>query len=189
MKKMNLPALLAAALLAIPAISHAENLLSAEDPLDFKPYAVEISMYDGDPAAGTKVGPAKCLEVKVLETDGTPWFWPKQAFDIDPNKRYRLSFSTFSTDDAVISSDGSCRDDANQAVEPFWSYGLQAEDGKTKLLQAPTDGWVSMEAIIGPGEKVEWPPNAMKAWIAIRITKAAPGTIVYVKDLKAEEAP
>ena len=185
MKKINLPALLAAALLAIPAISVAENLVSAEDPLDFKLYSVEMSTYEGDPAAGTKVGPQKCLAVKVTEEGGTPWFWPKQMIDIDPAKRYRLKFSTFSEAEAAISCDGTCQDDSNQGVQPYWVYGMKAEDGKTKVT-APTGGWVSMEAVIGPGEAVEWPPGAAKTYMAIRI-KAEPGTVVYVKDLSAEE--
>ena len=54
MNKNILSALLAAALFGIPVISIAENLVSAEDPLDFKAYSVEISAYEGDPAAGTK---------------------------------------------------------------------------------------------------------------------------------------
>jgi len=185
MKKINLPALLAAALLGIPAISVAENLISAEDPIDFRPCDVEISTYEGDPAAGTKVGPQKCLAVKVTEDAHDPWLKTKQMIEIDPGKRYSLKFSTFSEGEAVIEGYGTCQDIDNQEVQPYWVYGMKAEDGKTKVT-APTGGWLSMEAVIGPDEAVEWPPAAAKTYMAIRI-KAEPGTVVYVKDLSAED--
>ena len=188
MKKSNLLALVAAALYSIPAISIAENLVSAEDPLDMKLYSVEMSTYEGDPAAGTKAGPQKCFEVKVTGESGG-FFMPKQLIDIDPGKRYRLRFSAFSEGEAVIFCVGTCKDDSNQEVQldgRYWEYRLKAEEGKT-TVQSPTGGWVSMEAVIGPGEALEWPPGAAKTYMAIKITKAEPGTIVYVKDMSAEE--
>ena len=185
MKKTNLPALLVAALLSIPAISIAENLVSAEDPMDFKPNEVDISTYEGDPAAGSKVGPQKCFEVRVAELGHGNFFRTKQAIEIDPAKCYRLKFSTFSEAEAVITGHGTCQDIDNQEVQPYWVYGMKAEDGKPKVT-APTGGWVSMEAVIGPGEVLEWPPAAAKTYICI-VIKAEPGTVVYVKDLSAEE--
>ena len=186
MKKTNLPALLAAALLSIPAISIAENLVSAEDPLDFKPNEVDISTYEGDPAAGTKVGPQKCFEVKVAELGHGNFFRTKQAIEVDPAKRYRLKFSTFSEAEAVITGHGTCQDIDNQEIQPYWAYGMKTEDGKP-AVHAPTGGWVLVEALVGPGETLEWPPGATKTYMAIGITKAEPGTVVYVKDLSVEE--
>jgi hypothetical protein len=186
--KKNLPSLLAAALLAIPAISFAENLVSAEDPSDFKLCNVDVSIYEGDPAANTKVGPQKCFEVKLTGENEAGWIRTKQLIEIEPTKRYRLSFSVFSDAEALIGGHGTCTDDGNQEVQPYWAYQTKTEDGKASL-KAPTDGWVSMEAIVGPGEKMEWPPSAIKTFIAVTINKAAPGTVVYVKDLIAEETP
>ena len=185
MKKTNLPALLAAALLSIPAISIAENLVSAEDPLDFKAYSVEISTYEGDPAAGTKVGPQKCFAVNVTREEGG-FFKTKHVIEIDPAKRYRLKFSTFSEGEAVIGGYGTCQNDENQEIQPYWEYHMKTEEGKP-AVHAPTGGWVSMEALVGPGETLEWPPGATKTYMAIGITKAEPGTVVYVKDLSVEE--
>jgi hypothetical protein len=190
MRFKNLPALLAAALLAAPAACFAENLIAADDPYQFGPFHVDISSYEGDPATGTKGGPQQCLAVKLLGTKG--YIIPKQMIDIDPTKRYRLRFSIFSEGEARIEANGSCRDAGKQVVrldeEHGWEYKLKSEDGK-KTVVAPTGGWVPMEAVIGPGEEFEWPPEAVKAVLIIWICDSAPETVVYVKDLSAEEVP
>jgi len=188
MRLKNLSALLAAALLAAPAISVAENLIVTDDPAQFSPFGVEIDIYEGDPATGTKGGPQQCLAVKMKVPKG--YIIPKQLMDIDPAKRYRLRFSTFSEGEARIEANGSCRDDAKQVVrrdeEHEWEFTLKGEDGK-KTVTAPTGGWVPMEVVIGPGEELEWPPEATKAQLIIWICDTAPETVVYVKDLSAEE--
>ena len=52
--KKNYLALLAATLLAAPAISAADNLIEIQDPANFiHKETVEISIYEGDPAKGT----------------------------------------------------------------------------------------------------------------------------------------
>ena len=184
--------LLATALLAIPAISAADNLIEISNPADFiHKETVEISTYEGDPATGTKTGPQQCFALKAIGDDeGNRWVaFLKKRLQIDSAVRYRFRCSLFAEGEASISVSGGAADAEHQNLcDPAghtFGYTLKSEDGQA-VVKAPTGGWVAMEAIVGPGGETDWPAGAAETNFAINI-KAEPGTVVYVKDLSVEE--
>jgi hypothetical protein len=190
--KKNHLALLAGALLAIPGLSVAENLIDIQDPSGFIHKAtLEVSIYDGDPAAGTNSGPQQCFAFKAIDVDeSNRWAAMKKRLEIDPSLRYRFRCSVFTDGEALISVLGSAFNEERETLtdpdgRPF-VYTLKPEDGKVPI-KAPTDGWVLLEVIVGPGEALDWPAGTMRTNFAINITKAEPETVVYVKDLSVEE--
>jgi len=183
-------ALLAAALLAAPAISVADNLIEIQDPTTFiHKETVEISTYEGDPAAGTKTGPQQCFALKAIGDDeSNRWVAMKKQLEIDSAVRYRFRCSLFAEGEDSITVNISIYGGEGLLCDPNSSpfgYTLKPQEGKA-LVKGPTDGWVAMEAIVGPGEEMVWPEGAVKINIAINI-RTESGTVVYVKDLSVEE--
>ena len=112
----------------------------------------------------------------------------KKQLEIDSAVRYRFRCSLFAEGEDSITVNISIYGGEGLLCDPTGSpfgYTLKPQEGKA-LVKGPTDGWVAMEAIVGPGEEMVWPEGAVKINIAINI-RTESGTVVYVKDLSVEE--
>ena len=196
MKQNNRPfvALLAAALLFIPAVSFAENLLSPEDPASWIPIGVKITAHEGDPSTSTNAGSGTCLKVEVL-ANGNGCFMTK-PISIDSTKRYRFGFSIYSEEQAqlvgkvfLVSADG---EDLGEVLKPdgaVWNEcSIRTENGKTTIL-TPSPEWTAMEIVVGPGESKVWPTDATHVSLRVYLAQSTKGASIYIKDLQVEQLP
>ena len=182
-------ALLAAALLIIPAISFAENLLSPEDPASLIPRGVEITAHKGDPSTSTNAGSGICLKVEVL-ANGNGCFMTK-PINLDSTKRYRFGFSIYSKEGANLVGKVSLVSADGEVLKPDgvdWDCSTRTGDGKTMLL-LPSPEWTAMEIVVGPKEEMVWPRDATHVGLGVYLAKSPCGTIIYIKDLRVEQLP
>jgi len=191
MKQNNKPfvALLAAALLFIPAISFAENLLSPEDPASWIPIGVKITAHEGDPSTSTNAGSGTCLKVEVL-ANGNGCFMTK-PISIDSTKRYRFGFSIYSEEGAMLVGKVSLVSADGEVLKPDgvdWNCSTRTGDGETMLL-LPSPEWKTMEIVVGPKEAKVWPTDATHVNLGVYLAKSPRGTIIYIKDLRVEQLP